>query len=153
MLSDGKDLFKHRIKPCLNPCSNGICSLTVSIFTTPWQMGVLILVLMEYALWRIVANNYINTLTIVLILVLMEYALWRLNHLVYFGWLKVLILVLMEYALWLLLIVILMVFSLVLILVLMEYALWHFVSMIQKTQIAPTTTAKARKQPLDSQRN
>ena len=85
----------------LNPCSNGIWSLTK--FNWFWYSGnrVLILVLMEYGLWRTIpsrttqeglclnpCSNGIWSLTthcrimqedwLVLILVLMEYGLWRL---------------------------------------------------------------------------
>ena len=38
---------------CLNPCSNGICSLTKTLASlNPLLYKVLILVLMEYALWQ-----------------------------------------------------------------------------------------------------
>ena len=85
---------------CLNPCSNGICSLigweSVSIQS---GRGVLILVLMEYALWfnKILTEEFWN---FVLILVLMEYALWYNGGRVQAFKIEVLILVLMEYALW-----------------------------------------------------
>ena len=62
----------------LNPCFNGICSLTGSWRRKKSSMQrVLILVLMEYALWprrRLTAGH--SALS-VLILVLMEYALWQ----------------------------------------------------------------------------
>ena len=63
---------------CLNPCSNGICSLTYVVWTTdsPVTM-VLILVLMEYALWQFVSRVRSPSGSPVLILVLMEYALWQ----------------------------------------------------------------------------
>ena len=65
-----------------------------------WTSYVLILVLMEYALWA--AGPVTNDTPIaVLILVLMEYALWELDNLSgYQEGYMVLILVLMEYALW-----------------------------------------------------
>ena len=37
---------------CLNPCSNGICSLTFDCIANKVAIYVLILVLMEYALWQ-----------------------------------------------------------------------------------------------------
>ena len=62
---------------CLNPCFNGWCTLTnwsnVQEFT-PYL--VLILVLMDDALWRLVNGIAKGRLT-VLILVLMDDALWR----------------------------------------------------------------------------
>ena len=110
----------------LNPCSNGICSLTVlNSRLSFWQMKVLILVLMEYALWLPRHSCGRHYCSCVLILVLMEYALWQLQpstckvmsrclnpcsngicsltRIAYFSLQElfmVLILVLMEYALW-----------------------------------------------------
>ena len=108
----------------LNPCSNGICSLTRTSAASEQQVQVLILVLMEYALWpgcQLPRNwrkrglnpcsNGICSLTtntdeklfvnaIVLILVLMEYALWPRSDRCRSAYGQVLILVLMEYALW-----------------------------------------------------
>ena len=84
----------------LNPCSNGIWSLTIFFFWSEESRSVLILVLMEYGLWhewrtrgiwkiglnpcsngiwsltRIFILQYPDTSN-VLILVLMEYGLWR----------------------------------------------------------------------------
>ena len=61
---------------CLNPCFNGICSLSqLGKGHRPLRRHVLILVLMEYALWEIDERAYIKVVE-VLILVLMEYALW-----------------------------------------------------------------------------
>ncbi len=61
----------------LNPCSNGICSLTLlEIELSSIRHGVLILVLMEYALWLQPETND-GKQYLVLILVLMEYALWQ----------------------------------------------------------------------------
>ena len=86
---------------------------------------VLILVLMEYALWLLGKVDKDGS-CLVLILVLMEYALWHLqllkerNKAIY-----VLILVLMEYALWRVVGDTEDGDSVVLILVLMEYALWR----------------------------
>ena len=61
---------------------------------------VLILVLMEYALWQF-KNTICNKVERVLILVLMEYALWPDDpNGATVPFLCVLILVLMEYALW-----------------------------------------------------
>ena len=96
------DALFRNLRTSLNPCFNGICSLRTALWMT-WipVMSVLILVLMEYALW-VVFPFYDNVdVTIVLILVLMEYALWVLPRtLKPMGNLTVLILVLMEYALW-----------------------------------------------------
>ena len=62
---------------CLNPCSNGICSLTeFSLNSKSGSSVVLILVLMEYALWLSYILFAVKSLR-VLILVLMEYALWQ----------------------------------------------------------------------------
>ena len=60
----------------LNPCSNGIWSLTAAFVIISYILEiVLILVLMEYGLWR---HNSIlrGARQNVLILVLMEYGLW-----------------------------------------------------------------------------
>ena len=65
-------------RPGLNPCSNGICSLTwecILIIRSVHPM-VLILVLMEYALWQALQRWRCGGWN-VLILVLMEYALWH----------------------------------------------------------------------------
>ena len=109
----------------LNPCSNGIWSLTRCVRTCSlYVLTVLILVLMEYGLWPGHGKHTRGTPS-VLILVLMEYGLWHVDK---FGdkvstnglnpcsngiwsltrncprvWLQgtdVLILVLMEYGLW-----------------------------------------------------
>ena len=110
----------------LNPCSNGICSLTnVKVLADSIRGWVLILVLMEYALWLFL-NTINHAWNKVLILVLMEYALWLKN--VYEGLrnsIEVLILVLMEYALWPRFLRLGSPHHIVLILVLMEYALWR----------------------------
>ncbi len=84
---------------------------------------VLILILMEYALWDDVSSQMLS-FELVLILILMEYALW--------GWSigtdaffrTVLILILMEYALWDDMKYYKTNTLIVLILILMEYALW-----------------------------
>ncbi len=60
----------------LNPCSNGICSLTSWNWRTIRLIRVLILVLMEYALWHKHTIPPPLNRGWVLILVLMEYALW-----------------------------------------------------------------------------
>ena len=134
---------------CLNPCSNGIWSLTGQIISPQVWIIVLILVLMEYGLWPLPrrdartwavslnpCSNGIWSLTFtvmpirqiicVLILVLMEYGLWRRPHVLPDAVLKVLILVLMEYGLWRLDMFPLEVYKRVLILVLMEYGLWRW---------------------------
>ena len=92
-----------KTKFCLNPCSNGICSLTTAWEISCYTQGcVLILVLMEYALWRWSQCNQGQQGSSVLILVLMEYALWLAKAVFQaFNSMWVLILVLMEYALWL----------------------------------------------------
>ena len=111
---------------CLNPCSNGICSLTLRIWRKVNGFCVLILVLMEYALWRI-AFGFEPEPKEVLILVLMEYALWQsINSNGQRGREGVLILVLMEYALWPCVFRRFLWSARVLILVLMEYALWPY---------------------------
>ena len=84
---------------CLNPCSNGIWSLTKQRLWSSRDSPVLILVLMEYGLWRRLA--YPDWLPdYVLILVLMEYGLWQSVSPPSQGLGSVLILVLMEYGLW-----------------------------------------------------
>ena len=60
----------------LNPCSNGIWSLTAPLFGQTQPAPVLILVLMEYGLWLFIPYSS-NERACVLILVLMEYGLWR----------------------------------------------------------------------------
>ena len=51
MLSDiDRDWSKFKINEGLNPCSNGICSLTFKKSSKQFHSQVLILVLMEYAL-------------------------------------------------------------------------------------------------------
>ena len=68
---------RRLVKKRLNPCSNGICSLTCHNFDNYIiEDNVLILVLMEYALLQ---SEVIRILRkqVVLILVLMEYALLR----------------------------------------------------------------------------
>ena len=61
---------------CLNPCSNGIWSLTQSACVQLFPLWyVLILVLMEYGLWQSKLSGESNESS-VLILVLMEYGLW-----------------------------------------------------------------------------
>ena len=63
-------------------------------------ISVLILILMEYALWHLPSLDW--TWTRVLILILMEYALWQDGAKIVTATIKnVLILILMEYALWL----------------------------------------------------
>ena len=61
----------------LNPCSNGIWSLTRYYSWSTSGRWVLILVLMEYGLWHLGENGEI-IVDGVLILVLMEYGLWHL---------------------------------------------------------------------------
>ena len=109
---------------CLNPCYSGICSVR-----QPWWPrcpgdAVLILVIVEYALWerpQLVKVKHLR----VLILVIVEYALWEDGT----GVTKedqpsVLILVIVEYALWVGLEAQENIIRYVLILVRVEYALW-----------------------------
>ena len=86
--------------------------------------NVLILILMEYALWvhKIMATLLKNC--IVLILILMEYALWDGKGYCVGAGHRVLILILMEYALWGTVCNDRTALAAVLILILMEYALW-----------------------------
>ena len=113
------------------------------------EKQVLILILMEYALWEISddaevkltssLNPYSNGIcsvrdvpvqrpyhhSDVLILILMEYALWEERiQMLYSIPQGVLILILMEYALWAFDVHVNMITDSVLILILMEYALW-----------------------------
>ena len=61
----------------LNPCSNGIWSLTSTSMTVTRPASVLILVLMEYGLWLPSPLLPKCSISLVLILVLMEYGLWH----------------------------------------------------------------------------
>ena len=122
--------------------------LSTNFWRTKYE-GVLILILMEYALWVDMHSKDCYKNMIVLILILMEYALWVTPSNLLAVTVRVLILILMEYALWdgsmfkfdfefVVLILILMEYALwvvrnqidernsvhVLILILMEYALW-----------------------------
>ena len=114
---------RTRTARSLNPCSNGIWSLTAGCGAEGWANNVLILVLMEYGLWQL-AKKAEKNFRPVLILVLMEYGLWQFGRriaedhkrglnpcsngiwsLTYNKHLinnpaRVLILVLMEYGLW-----------------------------------------------------
>ena len=90
---------RHRQLTGLNPCSNGIWSLTLTWWRLLRTFLVLILVLMEYGLWP--DNIRLDSLRdSVLILVLMEYGLWPNLKEVIMAMKFVLILVLMEYGLW-----------------------------------------------------
>ena len=101
MVSDEMAFNDNKEKRGLNPCSNGIWSLTThlaGVHFVPRQ--VLILVLMEYGLWLRLGSPACRGPVQVLILVLMEYGLW---HSLLGDWvwsMIVLILVLMEYGLW-----------------------------------------------------
>ena len=100
MVSDQHLLVRTTVVSSLNPCSNGIWSLTQvpSSLSTPFS--VLILVLMEYGLWQTEFRRLVS-MGKVLILVLMEYGLWQVVECLLDGRHGVLILVLMEYGLWL----------------------------------------------------
>ena len=92
---------RHQDDFRLNPCSNGIWSLTMrSAPGSQPSESVLILVLMEYGLWPMTHAHKLREST-VLILVLMEYGLWLWHSTMIKGFISVLILVLMEYGLWL----------------------------------------------------
>ena len=75
MLIEYERTVNRRKSKSLNPCSNGICSLSYEIRKKWCPNPVLILVLMEYAHWDSLASQFL-TLSSVLILVLMEYAHW-----------------------------------------------------------------------------
>ena len=108
----------------LNPCSNGIWSLTLtSVSRWLGRSQVLILVLMEYGLWQCGQNHNRGSVN-VLILVLMEYGLWLPKDMKNIRAARVLILVLMEYGLWRIHGGVPEDGRQVLILVLMEYGLW-----------------------------
>ena len=65
----------------LNPYSNGICSLSGNNFEKIRESDiVLILILMEYALWEEPRVMEGDNGTKVLILILMEYALWDVSY-------------------------------------------------------------------------
>ena len=116
-----------RVFKSLNPYSNGICSLRYGNYSDEDILDVLILILMEYALWALTALSKYGTSGQVLILILMEYALWVWLWCWDYAWCYVvLILILMEYALWDYTewTQIDKVIDDVLILILMEYALW-----------------------------
>ena len=67
----------------LNPYSNGICSLRRSNSGQTLISWVLILILMEYALWAVMQALGERTKSDVLILILMEYALWESTQLLF----------------------------------------------------------------------
>ena len=71
-----------RHRSCLNPCFDGIWSLTVWPSWSSWQARacVLILVLMEYGLWLLFKQMECADSVYVLILVLMEYGLWLIKR-------------------------------------------------------------------------
>ena len=134
---------------CLNPCCNGIYSmsgeadvdalyqcvliLVVMEYTqwghtscsTSWQIRVLILVVMEYTQWAYSSCNRIEFCFWVLILVVMEYTQWAVTVLLSGAQLNVLILVVMEYTQWGLSSRIPDKIITVLILVVMEYTQWE----------------------------
>ena len=68
--------LRNIVKMRLNPCSNGIWSLTRAPLRLALLCWVLILVLMEYGLWLRLRHCGSNPHW-VLILVLMEYGLWH----------------------------------------------------------------------------
>ena len=75
-LSGMNNIAIRIICKCLNPYSNGICSLrNCRACWKTWTNLVLILILMEYALWGISLSANFGQKN-VLILILMEYALW-----------------------------------------------------------------------------
>ena len=83
---------------CLNPCSNGIWSLTIVLGLSVGQHMVLILVLMEYGLWHMYqdSTNFRTSLNPC------SNGIWSLTDesFLHFATPSVLILVLMEYGLW-----------------------------------------------------
>ena len=148
MVSDEADFNAYaQAGYSLNPCSNGIWSLTcssarkslTSISLNPCSNGIWSLtwyVLLNWALWYCLnpCSNGIWSLTwssthilhkkVVLILVLMEYGLWLEQGVLLLALHVVLILVLMEYGLWRIKFYLWISGDNVLILVLMEYGLW-----------------------------
>ncbi len=63
----------------LNPCCNGICSRSHATRLCVVLVGVLILVVMEYALGEVIKKAGEKSNNDVLILVVMEYALGAIN--------------------------------------------------------------------------
>ena len=101
----------------LNPCSGGLYSLTLfecefdnQRFTAMLPLGtmltegaaivVLILVLVDYTLWRFRQARCLRSELPVLILVLVDYTLWPSGYLLSVSLQRVLILVLVDYTLW-----------------------------------------------------
>ena len=120
-----KDAVLRYSAESLNPCSNGIWSLTVNLYyRIACDRYVLILVLMEYGLWLFAGRGCKTFFSAVLILVLMEYGLWPVLIGQKSTGCDVLILVLMEYGLWHAEMYGHSYRAWVLILVLMEYGLW-----------------------------
>ena len=128
MLSDGNKKIMIRYKcNSLNPCSGGLCSLTlITTLQRNESNLVLILVLVDYALW-LHRERVCRLTTQVLILVLVDYALWQQDANPPKGKARVLILVLVDYALWRNSKVESRSSQKVLILVLVDYALWLYV--------------------------
>ena len=115
-----------RFRPsCLNPCSSGSGALTGRrAGTSSVRLKVLILVLVEVALWLYRFYTLSSCYKKVLILVLVEVALWLIGWSVSIPGADVLILVLVEVALWQMTTMTKTQARNVLILVLVEVALW-----------------------------
>ena len=72
-----KTFLKLNKNRCLNPYSNGICSISGHGGGRSFDPdSVLILILMEYTLWGPAAWHQVLWWHLVLILILMEYTLW-----------------------------------------------------------------------------
>ena len=109
----------------LNPCFSGWCSLRPTCFLAGCKiLKVLILVLVDDALWVIMFCLGMFFLLLVLILVLVDDALWETIKIVQVSNYIVLILVLVDDALWVQSIITVGTVIRVLILVLVDDALW-----------------------------
>ena len=93
--------FNRRYNCCLNPCCNGIYSMSTwfDTFSSASIAQVLILVVMEYTQWERVLYGR-SCVQNVLILVVMEYTQWAPSLYVGRKRHSVLILVVMEYTQW-----------------------------------------------------
>ena len=85
---------------CLNPCCNGIYSMSVMQIANNFSERVLILVVMEYTQWVYELLWRYSESTCVLILVVMEYTQWETEQILVLRKSWVLILVVMEYTQW-----------------------------------------------------
>ena len=81
LCEEGDSVKISSVELSLNPCYSGICSVSrCERFGWFWFPLVLILVIVEYALWAFFGSLNL-LLQLVLILVIVEYALWEYEYL------------------------------------------------------------------------